>query len=635
MKCGACITWRCLPNMMNNSGSVQPPDPSLWRFLWLGFVIWVFGTAWMQWGMWHEDYYFKNIDFDPALRVLRVLQFMQTGDWYNDVFPRIDPPAGMVVPWSHPMDFLVAAGGWLFHFFLPWREAMMIWGMLLSPLLWIVLAISLQWAAKPVLHSDAEKITLLIFTGICAGITSTFYLFRGADHHGIVLIFQVLALGALLRSDQSPRWMLIAGILCGFGFWFAIEGFMLFILISTVMGLLWMFGSQKHILAQLKIFLLGMLAVTLPAWLLEQLPDLWIIEHDRISIVHAAWVAFTCMTVFLLDVIPQLKTPAFRWLAGAGAVLLVGGAMQYLFPGFYHGPQQQINPWLQQVWLHQITEIQPMSNAQWWVVMPWYVMAYLGFEYLIKQRPQREGDYGLNAWLLIAVGYLCLTIFSARWGRNLEVMTLPFLAVFIVGGVSWCSRRFLSDTPEWWRPVAQFLIIGTILYAYIELPNIVTDPEYNLETATAQNDCSHGGTLLAQYGDWGKLLGSEPVTVAANEYLTMAVVFWTGHNGVISNYHRNESGFRKIAELIAAPNEAAAHAVMKKYQWGALLLCQPATASESAEKKPYDAINLANVRWLDPRRPPEWLETVPWPKDAEELKSVPLHARPVLLKVRH
>lgn len=609
-------------------------DQTLWVFTWFGFVIWTLVIAYAQLKGWSENYPFQNIDFDPVLRLMRVEQFMTSGDWVNDVFARLNPPMGMVVPWTYPVDILIAAGGWVFAQFMPLRDALLTWGMLLSPILWIVLAAAMLWAMKPLFQSELEKFLLLFLTGISLVISHDFYLLRAADHHDLTLIFQILTLGMLLRSHQHWRYVFLAGICCAMGLWTAIEGFMLFTLITAGMGFLWLAHGAPQFLQRLQIFLWGTSCILIPAWLIEHFHDPFLIEYDRLSVFYVAAAMLTVAGTYTLLGIHKYCCDWRKRILAAGLIaIIIGVTLQYFFPGFYHGPTMQIDPWLKQVWFNQISEIRPLESWQWWTIAPWYVLAYLAIEQQLKKHPLSADAYQLHLWLLIFAGYFVMAVINPRWLRNIEIMALPFIAI----GVSAISRwliRFLSDQPNWWRPVAQMMICGSILYVYYMLPQINMAPKNEARAIIQDYNCGLATSRLAQFSDWTKLLGNPPKTVLTQEDLSFFVIYWTPYDSLIANYHRDLDGFRKMAAIVTAEDERAAHQFIKENNIGALLFCKTPPDIMN-DPMPHDVLELSHARWLNADAPPPWLERIDWPTDSMELKTVPLNARPYFFKVKN
>lgn len=610
-------------------------NPFIWASIWFGFVLWVLMNAFAQWKNWQESYFFPGIDFDPVLRLMRVEQFMTSGDWANEIFLRLNPPEGMLVPWTYPLDMIVAGGGWILHHWMPLKDALLAWGMLLSPIMWIVFAITMLWATRPILKHDLEKIALLVLIAINNDFSQTFYLLRAADHHGLALIFMVLSLGAWLRSDRSQRWAIYAGIFCGLGFWTAIEGFMLYVISCVAMGLLWLSSGKIGILQQIRRFTLGTLLIVVPAFWIEHLREPLLVEYDRLSVLHVTWTLLALGAILLFEKLPQrLQSLPWRAAIAIAACTVIFVVLQSIFPGFYKGPMAQIPDWLKISWLARIGEMQPLLPWQAWSVLPWYALAYLAMDMRLKNHSLGDHDYSRHYWLLTFLGFLIISCMSARWLRNVEVLSTPFLAVAFVTMAHWLTKRFLSARPEWWQPSVQILLLGCMIYFYYQLPWIIEVPADFRNNFNQINNCSYGTDSLARFGKLDRYLGKAPVTFAMPENLSFDIVFWTRHNSLVANYHRNVSGFEKMRQIVAAKDETTAHQLLQQYKIGAILFC-PLPPDNKPESLAANNLSLNSATWLNPDHPPVWLKRIPWPEDAPELKAVPVETRPYFFKVNN
>ncbi|TFH42821.1 MAG: hypothetical protein E4H01_12900, partial [Lysobacterales bacterium] len=77
------------------------------------------------------------VDTDDYLCLVRVEHLWQTGAWFDSVIPRIDPPTGLALHWTRPMDVLLMAGALLATPLVGFRSALFWWGSLVSPVLLI------------------------------------------------------------------------------------------------------------------------------------------------------------------------------------------------------------------------------------------------------------------------------------------------------------------------------------------------------------------------------------------------------------------------------------------------------------------------------------------------------------------
>ena len=106
---------------------------------------------------------YELADSDSYLRLLRVENLHEVGNWYDPVFLRINPPYGQTSHWTRPFDVLLLAGAIPIALFTDFESALFWWGVIISPVLLVTALIALQWSAKPVLSGDGPFFAGFIF----------------------------------------------------------------------------------------------------------------------------------------------------------------------------------------------------------------------------------------------------------------------------------------------------------------------------------------------------------------------------------------------------------------------------------------------------------------------------------------
>ena len=121
------------------------------------------------------------IDPDGYMRLARVAQLWQDGNWFDPVFTRIGPPEGLALHWSRPFDLLLLLGALLASPLLGFEAGLFWWGAVLGPLLQIAAVIALVWAAAPLLPRAWRCLLAFLFVAQPA-VFGAFAVGR-PDHH--------------------------------------------------------------------------------------------------------------------------------------------------------------------------------------------------------------------------------------------------------------------------------------------------------------------------------------------------------------------------------------------------------------------------------------------------------------------
>lgn len=87
-------------------------------------------------------------DTDCYMRLVRVEQLAETGQWYDSVIHRSNYPYGEELHWTRPLDVILLVGAYVFEPWLGFHKGLYAWGFIISPLLGICCLLSLAWAAS-------------------------------------------------------------------------------------------------------------------------------------------------------------------------------------------------------------------------------------------------------------------------------------------------------------------------------------------------------------------------------------------------------------------------------------------------------------------------------------------------------
>ena len=202
--------------------TITPAPVSVSPWPWLAvalFVTFVHGVWWLL----GDDVVARGAfaDGDSYAHLVRALQLVETGDWFDSGFPRANAPFGDTLHWTRLFDVILIALAMSLTPVLEFADALFWAGVMVSPLLHVSAALALVWATIPVLGRTGATAAGAL-TSVQLGILN-FATVGHADHHMLFALISVLALGFVFRSltavDFRRGDALAAGLLLAAGLW--------------------------------------------------------------------------------------------------------------------------------------------------------------------------------------------------------------------------------------------------------------------------------------------------------------------------------------------------------------------------------------------------------------------------------
>ena len=562
---------------------------------------------------------------DGYLRLVRVEALWNSGDWYGTVIERNNAPYGLAMHWTRPMDVLLLAGAAALTAVMDFRDALYWWAVAISPLLHLAAIMALIWAVIPLLglwHRCALGAVALLQVPLL-----TMGLIGRADHHMLIILGFVLALGANLRlvmQAARPLLGLAAGASLGFCLWLTMEGLILLGCCLAVSGGLWVLRGgdrARRCLWQA----LGLAALLALALAVERPPGDWANdEYDRLSIVHL--VVAVLLGAFWAAVVALERVRGAREGVGPRAVLALVGAglwtvaMLASFPKFFGGPEVDNDPVIQTVFLDWVSELRPIVPLDAQGFRDWLV--YLGasalalpFYFFVLWRGASERQW--DGWLLTAVCAVAFVVLAMTM-RRFAPLAGVFLAVpvaLVLGEVLMMTESMRAFLPRFGlRLVAVFgLLFGPpgLALALAPSSSSATTAAKTAETAgpvLAERSCPID--RIAAWLDDPAGMGGRPRLILAHFNHGPELLYRTGHAVVASPYHRNAAGLRDAHEAFGSTGAAAARRVVERRAVDLLLICRagPAVAHFSLVNPEAFALELAAERY------PAWLAPVDLPE---------------------
>lgn len=484
---------------------------------------------------------------DSYMRLLRVTQLYETGDWFDHSIPRSNAPYGESLHWTRPADLVYLAGALALEPLFGFDRALFIWGVSVAPLLHIALVMALIWAVAPVF--DPERRFLLVLALIAQIAVWPHAVIGRTDHHMLIFLAFIAAFGGAWRMllDPSRRSVaLAAGAAAGFGIWLSVEFLLTLAVLLAALTLAWVRSGGALARAYLW-YAVGLAAVVALALPVERVPaDWWAEEFDRISVVHLLigalaagfWAAMTW-----LDRAGAARTAGRRLgLAVLGAAV-AGGIMLLVFPKFFAGPEVDFDPALKPIFLEIVRETQPLlptslTTAGWLLI---YLGSALFVVPMVLWRLWRHRDDPVwRFWLVIALGLLAY-IPVAMDMRRFTAFPATLMAIVMADVLALLLAR-LQPLPSMRRMLALAVAVPVVVFGPAAAGAVLWSAgEARLaDQAKGSRSCYIGpliGELTRPDG-----LGALPLTVLASVNFGPRLLYDTPHRVITTPYPRNPEG---------------------------------------------------------------------------------------------
>lgn len=297
------------------------------------------------------------LDSDCYSRLVRVLQLHESGAWWTTLDPRINVPFGETLQWTRPLDVLIEMGAEPLGWILPYRQALFIWGALISPIL-LVITVVVLWAALGRRLGAKGFLLLVLLLHASPALIGTFLIGR-PDHHSLLaLLFigQILLVLSIAEGRSASRcgWL---GAIGGLALWVSIEAAVPQAYFGICLTGLWL--ARRIDAGCLAAYGGALFATTAVAIAIEFPPALWWVPaYDRISVVQATLLGLTALMWTGIAFKEPAGMPArLLSLAGVGAVLAITSALA--FPKLLVGPFVEHGE-IARAWLMTVREWQPL-----------------------------------------------------------------------------------------------------------------------------------------------------------------------------------------------------------------------------------------------------------------------------------
>ena len=259
------------------------------------------------------------LDTDSYTRLLRVIQLWQGGGWFDNVVYRLGAPEGMPLHWTRPLDLLIMGPAALLRGF-GLADGPALWwaAMFVCPALHALSCLVAVWAARALWPRDAAWFAALVL--LAQESVLGYGAVGRADHHVLILLLGVAAIGALLRAAIDPgarRMALAGGVFGGLGLWIGPEALIILVPALAAFGLIFVFDEADG-LAMVRQGLRASIGFTVAVALalaIDVAPSAYLTaQSDRVSILHLVLGLAMMINVFMGTLIGILIPLSLKWM---------------------------------------------------------------------------------------------------------------------------------------------------------------------------------------------------------------------------------------------------------------------------------------------------------------------------------
>jgi hypothetical protein len=521
-------------------------------------------------------------DSDSYMWLNRVRHLWASGAWFDPLYPRINPPAGLVQHWTRPMDMLLLLGAGPLSLAAGFETALHWWGVVIGPLLLLVAICAVVWAARAVLRPGWLWVLPILF--VCQpGIVAHFMLGR-PDHQGLLVLLFIVEIGLVLRLIEDPEdWLYAtgAGVTAALSLWVSIQVLPLVALAIASLGLFWVFGERRFVKALL-VLAVSLFGALLAALLIERgVNRLDESVYDSLSIAHLT--LFGCNLIFWAGVVLLDHHP--RALAGTGgrlAYAILGAVAAGLIlwtaqPGLFENPMDNGDSLYATAHLARIKELQPLiafggEDWTWGQVLAkpilWLGIAIPALPYLLYRIAANRGA-PRRAWIflgILALVFVPLAIAQLRWTAYPEMVLLIPYAALAGTLLDWLAVRL----PE--RPVTILRPLLIMTFAvWIYAPMALSDGGGAPIVKSSGAACPLRPLSAFLSDPAGQ--GAAPKRLLAFVDFGPELLYRTPHAVLAIPHHRFQPGFTVSHEIMTADDVSVSRSLLRDYAIDLIVIC--------------------------------------------------------------
>lgn len=549
-------------------------------------------------------------DSDSWVRVQRVLDLWQGAGWFEETMFRLNAPSGLSMHWTRPLDVMILVPALALESALGLapRDAVLLAGAWVCPVLHAACAVAAIYAARAVWTGTGPVLAglLVVANPVVGGYSGA----GRADHHTLILLAELLALGAAMRAATRPAahgaaWR--AGVFAGVGVWVSPEALLVAAPVLAGFGVLWVAEGARGFpaggaAAQGLRASLGFTLVAAVAVVCEHPPSGWLDgEYDKVSAQH---VLLGALGAAVFAAAQRIAGGVARRAAmGGAAAAAAAGALLFFRPQALRASLADVDGAAGAHFISAVSEMRPVDLSlaggllgEAPIILGAAPAALLALALAIPGW-RRDGTLAAAVPLALALAAtLPATLLHQRFAMDLAAPAcllaagLPVLALGL-------RRPAL-------RPILAFLGMAAAFGTpFLSLLGPAAAGAEGETPVAFEEQC--GVETLAAWGRRDPSGAADPVLFASSIDFGPELAWRTPFRLVGAPYHRGGDAIADTLAFFNATDEAAARAIAERRQASMVLLCAPWPNETAAE--------TSLLRRLRRGEAPAWMAPVPLP----------------------
>lgn len=571
------------------------------------------------------------MDTDCYMRLVRVEHWAATNEWFANTIPQSNAPFGESQHWSRPLDILLLLGAKFFQPLLGFEHALLIWGILLSPLLQGLAAVILAWGMIPCMARHDRFRLLLLFTTQIAVLLP--FLGGRPDHHSLLSLLFVLDIALLVRlarQKTSHLWYArVLGLSLALAMWVSIESLTVMAMTLLVLGVWWAYEKNSRVgEVAFTTFIWALTGCLLSLALDRPAQVFFIFQPDRLSFQHVELVALLTAGTFVMRAISFFHLPKglFRLAAGGGIALLITAAIYLCVPMLLHSPYSLVKVEVVKNWLNNVAEVQPIAQPTrhgaflfllclnpLLLVLPWMVIRL--------SHPKNRGRFLMMLTAVGLVVFLPLSFFQVRWIAYAGLLLIFPLNLILSEAMSWVTVKFQGFT----RSLVRAFLVTSFLFVFLAIAigsNVLLS---NQETPsplppipnTTQKEKPVPPARLTELCDW--LLAHHSELPERPRFLNFIddgpeLLYRTKWEVIATPYHRNSQGIYDTYKIFSSEKGSPEAEGLLRTRSANLILLK----KSGGEAQLYSSSAKSLYRSLADESPPLWAKEIRLPDDLQK-----------------
>ncbi len=485
------------------------------------------------------------IDTDSYMRMVRVTEFAQNGDWYDRTIDRSNASFGETLHWTKPLDLLILAGAALALPFMSLDQALFTSGVLIGPVLHLLTLLVLLWATETLFPASGRVYVGVLF--IAQLFLSQLFALGRVDHHGLFALIVVALIGLglrLLSDDTRRRTAILAGIVAATGLWVGVEGLFGVAMILAMIWTLWIWegGRQAKSGAAFSITLTIAAAFFVA---LEHPPSNWLsASYDIISCVHVLILALIAMFWIVAGFLFKFGTKLSRFVVTIVFGLFGLGLTWLIYPDFFAGPLAEIDPRVFELWFSKNQEVQPIADLSRPLYSIHRLFLFLGTSVIalpfIVHILKSSAGLERRQWFFITGCYgatVLIALLQIRWTAYAQLFAILPAVGLLLSILDVVSKRIGGVL----KSVSRAAIVLAIAIGP-PLLSLVLEPK--IEASATPRANKYGACNLRQLASFLNtgILGERLQTIMSYNSFGPELLYRTPHRVISTPYHRNAAG---------------------------------------------------------------------------------------------